>query len=199
MPVTLPVEIGERSAAILGETVNISAGGVLLATRSPLPANTGLRIRLNLPTGESILSAVAIVHRTPHGHFGLKFLDLANGARQELAAFITRILGYSRRGVRVPRRHHLSIRLLSDPGSTEQIAETLIVSLHGGLLISRAPFRTGDEIFVWRPDKKRGVTAKVVWRRPSGKHGMVELGFVFHDLVTFWDDDLENETEEWDA
>jgi hypothetical protein len=77
------------------------------------------------------------------------------------------------------------------------MAETLIVSQHGGLLLSRAPFVAGDEIWVWRPDKKRGTTAKVVSRRPSGKLGMVEMGFEFHDPIRFWDEDLESDSEEW--
>jgi len=195
LPVALPVEIGAGAAAIMGETVNLSAGGLLIACRSPLPDNAALWVRFNLPTGDSIHAPVAIVHRTSERRVGVQFVELANGARSELSAFTSKILGYSRRGARTARRVHLTIRRVSDHREdAEEMAETVMISAHGGLLVCRARFQAGEDIFLWWPEKKRGTKARVVSRQLTGKAGLVELGFEFVKAEDFWGTKLTNET-----
>lgn len=186
--VALPVEIGSGAEAIMGETVNVSAGGLLIACRTPLPNRDRFSVRLNLPTGDSIHAPIAVVHRHGKSRVGVQFLDLANGARSELAAFTTKMLGYTRRGARVPRRLHLTIRWLQDlREDAAEIAETVMISRHGGLLLCRAAFQVGEEVHLWRPEKRRGATARIVSRQLTGKAGLVELGFEFSGEEDFWD------------
>lgn len=194
LPVALPVEIGAGAAAIMGETVNLSAGGLLIACRSPLPDNAALWVRFNLPTGDSIHAPVAIIHRSGERRVGVQFVELANGARSELSAFTSKILGYSRRGARTARRVHLTIRRVQDHrDDAEEMAETVMISGHGGLLVCRARFQAGEEIFLWWPEKKRGTTARVVSRQLTGKAGLVELGFEFQNAENFWEAKLTGE------
>lgn len=195
--VALPVEIGSGAAAIMGETVDLSAGGLLIACRAPLPDTAGLWVRLNLPTGDSIHAPIAIVHRSGERRFGVRFTELANGARSELSAFTSKILGSSRRGMRVARRLHVTLRRVRDHREdAEEIAETVMISRYGGLLVCRAHFNVGDDVFLWWPEKKRGATAKVVSYQLTGKAGLAELGFEFqHQLGDFWDGHFNEATE----
>jgi hypothetical protein len=90
----------------------------------------------------------------------------------------------------VVKRLHVIVKGCPAGDPQEALGETLLLSRHGGVLISRARFKTGDAIFLWSPDRKQGVHAKITSHRMRGTTGLVELGFEFEDTHDLWGTDL---------
>jgi hypothetical protein len=126
---------------------------------------------------------------------GVQFLELEETSRITLSRFLRRMITYVRRGVRVTRRMHVTIRVAGSPESHFEMAETIVISRHGGLLSTRAHFAVNDDIVVWWPDGKRGANARVVHLRASGAAGLVEMGFEFAPGLNFWGLDFPEETQ----
>jgi hypothetical protein len=124
---------------------------------------------------------------------GVQFIDLDETSRIALSRFLRRMITYIRRGVRVTRRMHVTIRRAASPQSEFEMAETIVISRHGGLLSTRAQFVVDDEIVLWWPDGRRGTNARVVHRRVSGIAGLVEMGFEFSPGINFWGLDFPEE------
>jgi hypothetical protein len=198
VPLAIPVEVWLPHMATIASSHNISMGGMLLDwRRPPLAAGTEIRILFNLPTGHSVSSPAKVVHARGAA-LGVRFIDLEEPARMALSRFLRRVMTYTRRGARLTRRMHVTIRGVDSPACAFEMAETIVISRHGGLLSTRAHFFLGDQIFLWWPDGRRGANVRVVNRRVSGTAGLVELGFEFVQAFNFWGidfpDDALNET-----
>jgi len=76
-----------------------------------------------------------------------------------------------------------------------ELAETIVISRHGGLVSTRARLAMNDEVLVWWPDGRRGASARVVHRHPTGAAGLVEVGFEFLQEMNFWGLDFPEETQ----
>jgi uncharacterized protein (TIGR02266 family) len=83
VPVRFPVEYGQAGAAGRGTCVNLSRGGMFVATRDPAPPGSQVALTFNLPNLShtfSVLARVVWNHReetqrdTPSG-MGVQFLD----------------------------------------------------------------------------------------------------------------------------
>lgn len=165
LSLTIPVEIRFGNVTTVTNTLNVSAGGMLLQPQNEaLPLGAEVRLLFNLPTGHSISATAKVVHLTATGKVvhligsaaGVEFVDLDEGSRIALSRFLQRMITYIRRGVRVTRRMHVTIRPVVSPESASEVAETIVISRHGGLLSIRARFAVDDELFVSWPDGKRG-------------------------------------------
>ena len=200
VPVTIPVEVWTPTLATIISSQNISMGGMLLEwQRSPLPSGTEIRVLFNLPTGHSVSSPARVMH-SDNGAMGIQFSELEEPSRMALSRFLRRVMTYTRRGVRLTRRMHVTIRGVDSPACAFELAETIVISRHGGLLSTRAQFFQGDQIFLWWPEGRRGTNVRVVNRRPSGTAGLTELGFEFVQDFGFWgmefpDDSFEEQPE----
>ena len=192
---TIPVEVRFGNVTTLTSSLNVSAGGMLLQPQTqPLPLGTELRLRFNLPTGHSISATGKVVHLTTTARVvqmmgtatGVRFTNLDEVSRMALSRFLQRMITYVRRGVRITRRMHVTIRPAGSPESLSEMAETIVISRHGGLLSTRARFAVDDEIILWWHDGKRGTSARIVHRHPSGTAGLTELGFEFLQDFNFW-------------
>jgi hypothetical protein len=185
-PLKTPVEIWADDANLVGESENISAGGMLLRCQRTFARGARMRVLFNLPAGFSIQASCAVVHTLPQSRVGLEFLDLSYGSRAELNEFVVELLDYARRGTRVAKRLTVTLRSLRAADSQEELAETVILSRYGGLLICRANFQEGEPVFLRWPGGKRGSNAQIVYRRPGGPSGLFELGFEFKEHEDFW-------------
>ena len=74
------------------------------------------------------------------------------------------------------------------------MAETIVITRHGGLLSTRAGFAVDEQIFLWWPDGKRGTNARVVHRGSTGTAGQTEVGFEFLQDFNFWGLDFPEES-----
>jgi hypothetical protein len=194
--ITIPVEVSVEGQKKVTNTLNLGIGGMLLQPEEhPLAVGTEVQVLFNLPTGHSISTAAKVAHAIGAAR-GLQFRELEETSRIVLSRFLRRMLNYVRRGVRLTRRLYITIRASTAPESAFEMAETIAISRHGGLLSTRGHFNVGDEVRIWWPDGKRGTTARIVHRRASGLAGLLELGFEFHQDINFWGLDFPEETRE---
>ncbi len=176
----------EGSGPMIGGLIeNLSAGGVLAACREPLDRETELDIFFALPTGAFIQTAGRVVYTVPGSRYGIKFTDLDKDSRQQIERFTHNVLGYTRRGSRVPHRTRLIIRSSEHSIDLEQ-AETVLASRHGGLLVCCGVYKKGREIYLWSPEHNRGARARVIFEQTWVTDNLVELGFEFIEPVDFW-------------
>lgn len=94
-----------------------------------------------------------------------------------------------RRSARMVLRVPLFINATESNGETEwEPVETVMVSLHGGMLRARQGFKVGDTLDIRVRDKDRSARAKVVWATTEVTNsGVVELGFEILDQEGFWE------------
>lgn len=185
--VNFPVELRSGMMLALGTSADLSEGGMLLASPVRLESERDLWLRFNLPNGHSVRTQGRIVHQQPDGRFGLSFDHLSAADRFALAEALHRLLGYTRRGERRPKRLHITLRPVGALDSEQEMAETVLISQHGGLLLSRAHLRLLDRVVLAWPDRRKSALARIVYRRIAGPGGLAEFGFTFEDADNFWE------------
>jgi len=120
---SLPVELSFAGRKTLTTTLNVSLGGLLLQPQGdPLPLGVEVSVQFNLPTGHSIATEAKVVH-VMGSAVGLQFAALDEGSRMALSRFLKRMLNYVRRGVRLTRRMHVTIRGTASRESAFEMAE----------------------------------------------------------------------------
>jgi hypothetical protein len=94
-----------------------------------------------------------------------------------------------RRSARIVLRVPLFINSSDTNGETEwEPVETVMVSLHGGMLRAKQNFQVGDTLDLRVRDKERSARARVVWTSSEmTSSGVVELGFEIMDQEGFWE------------
>jgi hypothetical protein len=183
--VNTPVIVSSSDSSCLGETENISLGGALVYCGSNFEPKPQSRLRFNLPTGISVAANSRLVHKQSNARLGFEFVDMEPGTRSNLANFLQKLSTHTRRGARVAKR--FSVALSREPkADIDQLAETMLISRWGGLMVCRGTFRLGQGFYMWWPQGKRGADARVVMHRPGTQPGVVEIGFEFSDHENFW-------------
>lgn len=93
-----------------------------------------------------------------------------------------------RRSARIVLRIPLLINSADSNGKTEwEPVETVMVSLHGGMLRARQNFHVGDTLDIRVRNKERSARARVVWASSEITPNSIELGFEILDQEGFWD------------
>ncbi len=106
---------------------------------------------------------------------------------------------YRRRSGRIARRLTVVLRWKDLDGNPhEDLAETVLLSRYGGLLVCSTRFKSGEEAYLWWPEKQRGSQVRVVYRRLGGSEDLVEVGFEFLDIENFWGIDFPPEKPPWE-
>lgn len=182
--VATPVQVRVGARTFVCSTEDISLGGLGASHAQPPPALTQLRLLFNLPNGASVHTD-GIVRFVRAQRFGVEFTDLPTMAHAALDDYTCRALGYTRRGHRVARRMTVTLQRGS-PGREEEVAETVVLSRNGGRLVCRAPFKIGEELRLFWPQKRRSAQVRIVFRRLCGPGELTELGFQFLESEDFW-------------
>lgn len=183
--VNAPVIISSSTSSCLGETENISLGGALVYCGGTFVPQQQSRLRFNLPTGVSVTATSRLVHKQANQRLGFEFVEMDTNMRTELGHFLQKLSTHTRRGARVAKRY--SVALSRDSKSDiDQLAETILISRWGGLMVCRGTFRLGQGFYLWWPQGKRGAEARVVMHRPGNQAGVVEIGFEFGQHENFW-------------
>jgi hypothetical protein len=197
VPILAPVEIYTKNTVgppLAGRIDNLSVGGVLTSCRESFDLQTELAMLFQIPTGFRIHAFGRVIYVVPERHFGVAFIDLDHDARLHLEEFTQKMLGYARRSGRVPYRTHLTIRSLDGAGShQEESADSVLVSRNGGLLVCRAAYNVGLEVYLWSPEQKCGARARVVYQHVWSAGGLVEVGVEFLADEDFWKIDFASE------
>ncbi len=180
-----PIVIKFAGRSVMGTTEDIAIGGLGIRSQAPPPNAAELSLLFNLPTGSSV-QANAIVRYVLRRRFGVQFTGLPVEAHDALAEYTQRMLGAVRRGDRVAKRLHVTLRGTTAGSESEQMAETVILSRNGGRLICRARFKIGEELRLQWPEKHREARVRVVFRQLCGADELTDLGFEFIDEQDFW-------------
>lgn len=167
-------------------------GGLLAQCSKTPPPAAELKVLFNLPNGTTIVTAGVVRH--VHGRkIGVQFSSLSPNGWEALEVFTSRMEGYTRRGQRKPKRLHVTLRSTRpEEENKEEMAETVLLSRNGGLLICRAHFNVDERLRLYWPDKKSTTEIVIVSRRPCGTGDLMELGFEILDATDFWGLDSEN-------
>ncbi len=185
-----PVEIAFAGRSIMGTIEDIGIGGLGLRCEAPPPKEAEeLGLLFNLPTGSSVRTDAVVRYVLPN-RFGVQFKTLSPGARLALREYTNKILCYVRRGERVAKRFHVTLRRMTSDATSEELAETTVLNHYGGRLICRARFDIGEELRLYWPEKHREAHVRIVHRQPCGTGTLIEFGFEFIDQQKFWEGEL---------
>ncbi len=94
---------------------------------------------------------------------------------------------HRRRSARLARRVKVFLRW-TDPEGTphEEVAETVVLSRYGGLLLCPTSFKAGEDVSLWWPEQGRGARIRVVFREWGRTPDLAEVGFEFTEPMDFW-------------
>ncbi len=184
----MPLVIDFAGRSMVGTTEDIGVGGLGAHCDPPPPEHAELSVLFNLPSGTCVQTSAIVRYVLPR-RFGIQFTRLAPGARDALHEYTTKVLGYVRRGARVAKRFHVTLRGKA-PDASAELAETVILNHFGGRLVCRAPFRIGEQVRLYWPEKNREAQIRIVSRQICGTGELAELGFAFIDQQNFWGSDL---------
>jgi len=181
--VSVPVEVRSGKLLVVGRSRNVSLGGLCMA--SPLRGIVGdVALRFTLPGGLFVTALGKIVSQDAQGGLGICFNELPPEQFALLAMSLQTLLGYTKSGTRIASRLVVTLRPRAGDATSEEFAETQYVSRNGALVICRANFRVNEKLFLWWPEKGRGLDVHVIYRRQSGYFN--ELGLVFDEEQDFW-------------
>ncbi|MFB3815424.1 MAG: PilZ domain-containing protein [Terriglobales bacterium] len=187
----VPVVVSTAEARVMAQTAEISAGGLLLRSAWLYRPGTRVALRLNLPDGGPIESQAQVVHeKVASNMMGLEFVDLSRESQSRLTDFTCKMIRHVRRGGRIARRYHLLVRGSSAGHRQEELAETRVISRHGGLFTCRCPFNLGEKVYIVWLDRAQHADVRIVWRRDCWTGGLIDFGFEFLEWQSFWEGDF---------
>jgi hypothetical protein len=199
IPLVARVENLAGGKSLTGRTVDLSLGGILVLSRETLEANSEVQVRFDLPNGRRLDIQGTVVHSTPGVRMGIKFLTLNAGDLKAIAEYTERIKPYKRRSTRLSRQFKLSLRWQDWDGNwQEEPAETELVSMHGGNIITSAKLKPGQNTIVSWPEAGRTTEARVVFRQLRGPQGLSQLAFEFLSSENFWGIEFPPHSPLWD-
>ncbi|HTS68424.1 MAG TPA: PilZ domain-containing protein [Terriglobia bacterium] len=93
-----------------------------------------------------------------------------------------------RRSLRIVMRVPLFINPVDAPSTAEwEPVETLVISLHGGMIRSRQQLPVGTTLDIRRRDKEQNTRGRVVWTSAGTTGPSFEIGFEILGPPGFWE------------
>ena len=93
-----------------------------------------------------------------------------------------------RRSLRIVMRVPLYVSPTDAPGTAEwEPVETLVLSLHGGMIRSRKRYPIGTTLDIRMRDKQRFTRGRVVWAATGARDHTFEIGFEILEAPGFWE------------
>jgi hypothetical protein len=92
-----------------------------------------------------------------------------------------------RRSLRIVMRVPLYVSPVGAPATAEwESVETLVISLHGGMIRSRQRFPIGTTLDIRLRNEQRFTRGRVVWTAVGTKEASFEVGFEILEPPGFW-------------
>src|SRR5208282_5885786 len=93
-----------------------------------------------------------------------------------------------RRSLRIVMRVPLYVNPIDATGTDEwEPVETLVLSLHGGMIRSRQKFPIGTTLDIRMRSSQRSTRGRVVWSAADAKDRAFEIGFEILEGPGFWE------------
>ena len=199
IPLVARVENVAGGKSLTGKTVDLSLGGILVLSRDTVEPDSEVQVRFDLPNGRRVDVQGLVVHSTPGVRMGIRFLNLSDDDERAIAEYTERVKPYKRRSMRLSRHFKVTLRWQDWDGSwQEEPAETVLVSMHGGMVFTSAKLKPGQDAIVRWPDGGRQAEARIVFRQLHGLQNLSELGFEFVGDENFWGIDFPSHSPLWD-
>ncbi len=175
---------GQNTSGLTGD---IGEGGVLILSDHTLEPRSEVRVSFELPSGRRIDVPGEVVHSLPSVRMGVRFIELSEEDRKAIAEYVEEIKPYKRRSARLARRLLVDLRWQDWEGNWhEEAAETVLISKHGGMILTPARMKPGENALVRWPETGRQAEARIIFRRLNASGELSELGFEFLDAENFW-------------
>ena len=95
---------------------------------------------------------------------------------------------YRRRSLRIVMRVPLFVNPTDAPATSEwEPVETLVISLHGGMIRSRQQFAVGTTLDIRMRNTQRFTRGRVVWTAAGEQELVFEVGFEILEPPGFWE------------
>lgn len=188
---TVRIESGGRSCE--GNSVNVSLGGMMVACKNhgfhPLEH---VLLTFEIEKGFFAELPAQIIHSRQGEYFGVRWLDLPTEYVQILTRRTTIPAAEQRRSDRLAQRFFLE--LLWNDGSRErnEPAETVLISKHGCLLLTRSDIPVGQHVELeWR-EKQLSAAARVAYSEPTLDGDLNKIALEFETANELWGQDFSN-------
>jgi len=184
-----PVEIFCGDVRVQGKSRNLSRGGMLLDADCHIPPQTQVYVSFHLPTGRAIKSVARVVHCRAGKRLGIEFTHMGNSDWNAVAKSTEIKESYPRRSIRIPERLFVDLHW-NQSAPVHYLAQTILLSRHGCLLLSQAAPPPGTSLVIWCPDRRIGAAARVV-SCEQDYGGLFMLALEFARDANFWGIDFE--------
>jgi len=188
----VPVEVLFERSVFTAQSQSLSVGGMLLEATCDLAPSTTVRVHFLLPTGFPVIAAAQVVYCRPGMHIGIEFTNLDSATQDALRESVNPKQTGQRRSIRIPERFFVELQWDEDGTPMEETAQTVLLSQHGCLLLSKtAPYPNARLQIRW-PEMGTATSARVVSRQP-GLDGLFKTALEFAEDTKFWGIDFEAE------
>ena len=182
---TVRIEGGGHSCE--GHTVNVSLGGMMVACKNhtfhPLEH---VLLTFEIEKGFFAELPGQIVHARRGEYFGVRWLDLPVEYAQILTRRTTLPSMEHRRSDRLAQRFFLELNWNDGLRDRVEPAETVLISKHGCLLLTRSDIPVGQHIqLAWR-ERRLSATARVAYSEPTLDGDLNKIALEFETANELW-------------
>src|SRR5512146_3067862 len=185
------VRIESRGSSFEGQSVNVSLGGMLVACRMhPFRPLENVLLTFEIEKGFFAELPAQVIHARKGEYFGVRWLDLPVEYAQILTRRTTVSAIAQRRSERLAQRFFLELRWSDDSLERVEPAETVLISKHGCLLLTRSEIPVGHRVqLAWR-ERKLSAAARVAYSEPTLDGDLNKLALEFETANELWGEDF---------
>lgn len=185
------VRIESRGSSFEGQSVNVSLGGMLVACRKhPFHPLEHVLLTFEIEKGFFAELPAQVIHSRRGEYFGVRWLDLPVEYAQILTRRTTVPAIAQRRSERLAQRFFLELKWNDDSRERIEPAETVLISKHGCLLLTRSEIPVGHHVqLAWR-ERKLSAAARVAYSEPTLDGDLNKLALEFETANELWGEDF---------
>ncbi|MDT8066986.1 MAG: PilZ domain-containing protein [Terriglobia bacterium] len=179
------IESGGRS--LEGASVNVSLGGMLIASKNhPFRPLDRVLLTFEVEKGFFAELPAQVIHARKGEYFGVRWLDLPMEYAQILTRRTTVPAISQRRSQRLAQRFFLELKWQDNLHERIEPAETVLISKHGCLLLTRSDIPVGNHVQLsWR-EKNLSSAARVAYSEPSLDGDLNKIALEFETANELW-------------
>jgi PilZ domain-containing protein len=188
-----PVRIESRGRSLDGESVNVSLGGMLIASKDhPFRPLEKVLLTFEIERGFFAELPAQVIHARKGEYFGVRWLDLPMEYAQILTRRTTVPAIAHRRSERLAQRFFLELKWQHNSQQIVEPAETVLISKHGCLLLTRSDIAVGSHVQLsWR-ERMLTATARVAYSEPTLDGDLNKVALEFETANELWGQDFED-------
>lgn len=185
------VRIESRGRTLAGQSVNVSLGGMLIACKDhPFRPLENVLLTFEIERGFFAELPAQVIHARTGHYFGVRWLDLPVEYAQILTRRTTVPAVAQRRSDRLAQRYFLELKWLDDKHERIEPAETVLISKHGCLLLTRSNIPLGHHVTLSWKERDLSADARVAYSEPTLAGDLNKIALEFEIANDLWGDDF---------